>query len=277
MDFLNRAAQAKRALKGAESILIGAGAGLSDAAGMAYGGKRFTDNFAPFINRFGITDMYSAGFYPFPSQEEKWAYWARHILINRYDTPHPALYLSLLQLIQDKYYFVITTNVDGQFVEAGFPSERVFAAQGDYRFLQCAQGCHDVLYDNESLVKEMVRETSNCRIPSSLVPKCPVCGGSMEVNLRCDEAFIQNGDWHEACNRYYEFTASVHNSKLVLLELGVGYNTPGIIRYPFERMAFLNENAALIRLNRDYPDGARENANRTVSFTEDMREVLKAL
>lgn len=182
--FEQRLAQAKAAMDNADCILIAAG--LSDAAGLTYSGERFESNFADFIKRYGMTDMYTSAFYPFETEEEHWAYWARHIAVNRYDTPAAELYKELLRLISDKEYFVITTNVEQQFYKAGFSSEKNFAVQGDYGFLQCAKGCHDTLHDNEALVRTLLASTKNYKIPTELVPKCPICGSRMEVNLRKD-------------------------------------------------------------------------------------------
>ncbi len=275
--FAERLEQAKAAMKSAAGILLGAGAGLSDAAGLTYSGKRFEEHFADFIPRYGMTDMYSSAFYPFQTEEERWAYWARHIAVNRYDTPATELYKALCRLVSDKAYFVITTNVDHQFDKAGFPAGKIFAVQGDYGYLQCAQGCHDTLYDNEALVGTLLASTQGCKIPSALVPKCPVCGGKMEVNLRKDHYFVEDDRWRLAAERYVAFVKEYGGERIVFLELGVGYNTPGIIRFPFEQLTYANPSATLIRMNREYPQGARENAKRTISFDENMAEVISAL
>lgn len=261
----------------AECILIGGGSGLSSAAGLTYSGERFTENFGDFIRRYSLTDMYSAGFYPFRTQEEKWAYWSRHILLNRWLPPALPLYQRLFELVKDKDYFVITTNVDAQFYKAGFASERIFAVQGDYGKLQCAKGCHDRLYDNESFVRQMIAEQKDCRIPSSLVPKCPVCGGDMEVNVRKDVYFVQDKAWYAAEGCYEDFYDRACGKKTVLLELGVGYNTPTIIRFPFERMAYENKDVFLIRMNKQYPDAILENAKRTLSFDEDINLIFNEI
>lgn len=192
---INRAAEL---LRGAERVVIGGGAGLSSAAGFAYSGGRFAENFADFAVKYGMTDMYSAGFYPFETQEEKWAYWSRHIALNRWEPPAQPLYRKLFALVKDKEYFVLTTNVDGQFEKAGFLPERTFAVQGDYGLIQCAKGCHDKLYDDRALVSRMVAKQRDCRIPSALVPVCPVCGGPMEVHVRKDGYFVQDKAWYEA-------------------------------------------------------------------------------
>ncbi len=276
-NFEKRVSKLRELMKSAECVLIGGGAGLSAAAGLTYAGERFKANFSDFIEKYGMTDMYSSSFYPFATQEEKWAYWARHIVLNRWQPPALPLYLELLALVQDKDYFVITTNVDAQFAKAGFSVERIFAVQGDYGNLQCAQGCHNKLYKNRELVLRMEAEEKNCRIPSSLVPKCPVCGGEMEVNIRMDEHFVQDEAWYAAAERYEDFCSGVRGRRTLLLELGVGYNTPGIIRFPFERLAYENKNVFLVRMNRDFPEALPQNAKSTLSFREDIGAVLKAL
>lgn len=261
---------AKTEIAEAEYILIGGGSGLSAAAGLSYTGKRFKDNFEEFIRHYGITDMYSAGFYPFSSQEEKWAYWSKHIYVNRFQPLAFKLYLDLFDLVKDKKYFVITTNVDGQFYKAGFDKTKVFDTQGDYGKFQCAVACHNKLYDNEEAVLSMLANQYGCRIPTELIPKCPVCGGDMVVNLRKDNYFIEDSTWHEKSSAYASFLERIRGHKLVLLELGIGYNTPGIIRFPFEQITYREPNATLVRFNKDYPDAMKENTDKTISFTEDI-------
>ena len=275
--YKERIKNASDALKNAEYILIGAGAGLSNAAGLKYSGKRFTDRFPDFIEKYGMEDLYSSSFYPFETMEEKWAYWARHISINRFETPATELYKKLHNLVNNKKYFVLTTNVEHQFWKAGFPDEKIFATQGDYGYIQCAKGCHAKLYNNEELVKEMLKQTKDCKIPSELVPKCPVCGGQMDVNVRKDEYFIQDEAWDKACGNYSSFLKEIEKKKVVFMELGVGFNTPTIIRYPFEQLTYINPNATIIRLNKDYTDGPVENENKTIAFEEDMMDVISSL
>ena len=275
--FEARIARARALIAGADALLIGGGAGLSAAAGLTYAGERFQTNFPDFIAKYGMQDMYSAGFYPFPTQEEKWAYWSRHIFVNRISPPALPLYRKLLSLVQGKNYFVITTNVDAQFEKAGFERERIFAVQGDYQALQCARGCHNKVYDGEARLREMVNVQNNCRVPSSLVPKCPVCGGEMEVHIRKDEYFVEDEKWHAAKGRYEAFLSRTEGKRMVLLELGVGYNTPAIIRFPFERMTYQNARVSLIRINRDEAEALKENAQKTVCFSEDMGEVFSRL
>lgn len=276
-DYKARLQKAKEAVENADSILIGGGAGLSDAAGLHYTGKRFTENFADFIEKYGLTDLYTSSFYPFETQEERWAYWAKHIFVNRYDEPAAELYKNLLRLVQDKEYFVITTNVEYQFIKAGFPAEKVFMVQGDYGYFQCDKGCHNSIYENEEEVGEMIANTKDCKIPASLVPKCPVCSGEMDVHLRHNNCFVQAESWYEAESRYLHFIKSTEGKNVVYMELGVGFNTPGIIRIPFEQLTYQNKNATLIRVNRDYPQGAKENTGHTIAFTEDMARLIQEL
>lgn len=272
-SYESRLSRLRNALDRADYVVIGAGAGLSAAAGITYSGKRFTDNFTDFIAKYGLTDMYSSAFYPFKAEEERWAYWARHILMNRYDMPATDLYRLLLNVIKEKDYFVITTNVDGQFEKSGFDRERIFTVQGDYAYLQCANGCHDKLYYNENLVREMARQTTDCRIPSGLVPHCPVCGGRMDVHVRKDRYFVQDNQWYASHERYQDYMEKACDGNALLLELGVGYNTPTIIRFPFERLAAQRKNITLVRINRDYPD-AQNRISNLVSFDENIGSIL---
>lgn len=273
--FEERLERFKKAINASEAIIIGAGAGFSDAAGIKYVGKRFTDNFKEFIEKYNMEDLYTSSFYPFKTQEEKWAYWAKHVSLNRFETPATQLYKDLFNLVKEKNYFVITTNVEHQFWKANFPDERIFAPQGDYGYIQCAQGCHNKLYNNESLITNMISSIKDCKIPSSLVPKCPICGGEMDINVRKDKYFVQDENWNASYKNYEKFLDDNENKRILFIELGVGYNTPGIIRYPFEQMTHKNKNAILVRLNKDYPEGPAENKNKTISFTEDITEVIK--
>lgn len=223
----------RQALDDADAVLIGAGAGLSASAGFDYSGERFTRHFADFIDRYHFRDMYSAGFYQFPTPEEQWAFWSRYILINRYEEPPKDTYEVLLDLVHDKDYFVLTTNVDHCFQKAGFDKTRLFYTQGDYGLWQCSIPCCPKTYDNESTIREMVARQKDMRIPSDLVPHCPVCGAPMAMNLRSDGTFVEDQGWHRAMNRYQTFIRQHHDMDVLLLELGVGGNTPGIIKFPF--------------------------------------------
>ena len=254
--------RARELLESADRVLIGAGAGLSTAAGLAYGGARFQHYFAPFIERYGMTDMYSAGFYPFPTQEDKWAYWAQHIWVNRFEPGATPLYRRLIEWARGRDYFVITTNVDAQFELAGFDPQRIFATQGDYGRIQCARGCHERIYPVKGLMEKWRADlgarpdgTLECTRLSdaSLVPTCPVCGGRMETHLRTDGFFVETDDWRAAQQRYQAFVERTRGSRTVLLELGVGWNTPVWIRYPFEHIAQVlgPDQAPLVRINFD--------------------------
>ena len=276
-QYLNRITYTKDLINKADYIVIGAGAGLSASAGIQYGGQRFTDNFAPFIEKYGLTDMYTSGFYSFPAEDERWAYWAKHISLNRNEVGPTKLYENLLQLVKKANYFVITTNVDSQFELADFPPENIFEVQGNYGNLQCAKGCHHSLYDNKLLVNEMIANMENCRIPSNLVPQCPECGGKMDPHLRINPYFVQNEAWNKSNDAYDCFIDESKGKNLLLLEFGVGFNTPGIIRYPFEQMTYQNEHTKLIRFNMEHPNGPKENREKTIAFTEDILSVLLEL
>lgn len=275
-NYESRLQKLRNLLDHSDYVVIGAGAGLSDAAGIAYSGKRFTDNFTDFIARYGLTDMYSSAFYPFKTEEERWAYWARHILMNRYDMPATELYRLLFNVIKDKNYFIITTNVDGQFEKSGLEGKRIFAVQGDYAYLQCANGCHDKLYYNEDLVREMAQQTKDCRIPSGLVPRCPVCGGKMDVHVRKDRYFVQDNQWYASYERYQDYMEKACDGKTLLLELGVGFNTPSIIRFPFEKLAVQKRNVTLVRINKDYPN-TQNRMTGFIPFDEDISSVLSKI
>ena len=271
--FVKRLDSAKKAIDESDYILIGAGAGLSTAAGIEYAGKRFEDNFKDYIDEYGFSDLYSSGFYPFKTSEERWAYWARHVYLNRYGVGKTEVYEKLLKLVEDKDYFVLTTNVESQFWINGFENERIFATQGDYGLFQCSKACHDKLYPNKDQIMEFLDKTSDFKIPSDLIPICPVCGSEMDLNLRKDNYFVEDDNWMWMNNNYQKFLKKM-DGNIVFLELGVGFNTPGIIRYPFEQMTYSNPNATLIRLNKDYPQPIAENKDKTIGFDENISEIL---
>ena len=227
----------KEKLNIAEAVVIGAGSGLSSAAGFEYSGRRFSENFADFEEKYGFHDMYSGGFYPFEDRREYWAYWSRYILINRYkNIPKPEVFASLLSLVKNKNYFVITTNVDHCFQKSGFDKERLFYVQGDYGLFQCSEPCRQETYGNEEIIRRMVAEQKDMKIPENLIPRCPVCGREMTENLRCDGRFVEDAGWHAAYKRYENFLRENKEKKILFLELGVGFNTPVIIKYPFVKM-----------------------------------------
>ncbi len=267
----------RKALQSADAIVVGAGAGLSTSAGFTYSGERFQRHFADFIRKYGFTDMYSAGFYPFPSEEEHWAYWSRHIYYNRYVPAPKPVYDNLLKLLKDKDYFVITTNVDHQFQKAGFDKQRLFYTQGDYGLFQCAKPCHQKTYDNEEMVKRMIAEQQDMRIPSELVPHCPVCGGPMKVNLRADETFVEDEGWHAASERYTEFIRRHKDGRVLFLDLGSGGNTPVIFKIPFIRWTMQNPNATYATVNLGEAFTVDQIADRSIVIDADINDVLDTL
>lgn len=264
----------------AEAIVIGAGAGLSTSAGFTYSGERFEKYFGDFASKYGFSDMYSGGFYPFETPEELWAYWSRYIMINRYmDAPKP-VYQKLLSLVQDKNYFVITTNVDHCFQKAGFDKKRLFYTQGDYGLFQCSEPCHQKTYDNETQIRAMYNAQKDMKIPADLIPYCPVCKKPMRMNLRSDDTFVQDEGWYEAAERYHAFLIEHRvddDGKVLFLELGVGANTPGIIKYPFWQMTAQNPNAIYVCINFGEAIVPDEISSRSMGISADIGEVLEAL
>ena len=264
----------KTALAGADAIVIGAGAGLSASAGLTYSGERFEKYFGDFIRKYGIRDMYSGGFYPFQTLEEYWAWWSRHILINRYERAPGPVYDRLLRLVGDKDYFILTTNVDHQFQLAGFDKQRLFYTQGDYGLWQCSKPCRQETYDNEDAVRRMVREQRDMQIPAELVPRCPKCGRPMTMNLRCDDTFVQDEGWHQAASRYEDFLRRHKHGKVLYLELGVGANTPAIIKYPFWKYTHENPKAVYACLNLDSAYAPAELRGQSICINGDIKNVL---
>lgn len=273
-EYNLRISSAKKVIQEADYIIIGAGAGLSTAAGLEYSGENFRKNYREYIERYNFQDLYSASFYPFETQEEKWAFWAKLIKLNRFNEKPLKLYQKLYNIVNKKEYFVITTNVDGQFEKAGFDKEKLFIVQGDYGFLQCENACHNTLYYNEELVEKWLKNTKNCKIPSDLVPKCPVCGKNMDMNLRKDANFVQDENWYNQSEKYEDFLNKIKENKVVLLEIGVGFNTPGIIRFPFEQIVYNNLKSTLIRINKDYPQTMLEIDSRAILFDEDINKII---
>ena len=237
-------------LRGAKNILIGAGAGLSTAAGFTYDGERFQKYFADFAKAYGFEDMYSGGFYPYDTPEEFWGFWSRNIYYNRYDLPPSEVHQKLLELVRDKNYFVLTTNVDHLFQLNGFDKARLFYTQGDYGLFQCSTPCHNKTYDNEKNIREMIAAQKNLRVPEKYFPRCPKCGEVMTLNLRSDDKFVEDSGWHAAAYRYKKFLSKYAAGDIVYLELGVGGNTPGIIKYPFWRLTAENPRARYVCINK---------------------------
>ena len=312
-DSFSKIEQLKEKIESADTLIIGAGAGLSTSAGFTYTGERFTKYFSDFQKKYGFQDMYSGGFYPFDSFEEHWAYWSRYIYINRYmDAPKP-LYEKLYELVKEKDYFVLTTNVDHCFQKAGFDKKRLFYTQGDYGLFQCSVPCHQKTYDNEELIRKMVEAqgfvvgtrieksantlhlqqmqqlktekeltlpegiTPKMIIPSELVPVCPKCGKPMSMNLRADNTFVEDEGWHNAAERYSEFLRRHKHTKTVFLELGTGYNTPGIIKYNFWNMTDSWDDATYVCINLNEAAAPTEIEGKSICVGADIGEVLNQI
>lgn len=267
----------KNEIKNADAIVIGAGAGMSTSAGLTYDGERFEKYFSDFHKKYGISDMYSGGFYPYETLEEYWAWWSRHIYINRYDITAGKPYMDLLNIVKDKDYFVLTTNVDHQFQLAGFDKKRLFYTQGDYGLWQCSRACHDKTYDNEETVRLMIKTQKNMKIPSDLIPKCPVCGAPMTMNLRCDNSFVQDKGWYSAASRYEDFIRRHKESHILFLELGVGSNTPVIIKFPFWQMTAKNPKAVYACVNRGEAYCPQQIKKQSICFDMDIAEMLETV
>ena len=264
----------KAALQDCDAVVIGAGSGLSAAAGFTYTGERFEKYFSDFAAKYGIRDMYSGGFYPFATPEEHWAYWSRYIYINRYmDVPKP-VYDDLLKLVADKDYFVITTNVDHCFQKAGFDKKRLFYTQGDYGLFQCSESCCQETFENEALIREMVTRQKNMKIPTELLPACPYCGKPLTMNLRADDKFVEDEGWHRAAERYENFLRTRNGQKVLFLELGVGYNTPVIIKYPFWQMTARNPDATYVCINQGQATCPQEIEQQSICINADLGTVL---
>lgn len=265
----------------ADYVLIGAGAGMSAAAGAIYGGEWFKEHFAEFLGKYGngpyMQDMYSAGFYPYPSEEAYWGYWSKQAMLAGIKADHTPLHKTLLQMLDGKKIFCLSTNADGQFEKAGLSAEKIFCTQGDYFHIQCARGCHQKRYDAAELFSQMDALRKDCLIPSEMVPKCPVCGGRMNMNLRIDHHFVQDEEWHEAEERFGDFLSKAISSgkKVCLLELGVGFNTPTIIRFPFEKLMHEHKNISMVRLNLNEAVVPESFGARVVGINADMKQSIE--
>lgn len=267
----------QKAITGANAVVIGAGAGVSTAAGLTYDGERFQRYFADFAKRYGFTDMYSGGFYPYPSLEEYWAFWSRQIMVNRYmDAPKP-VYNQLLELVHDKDYFVITTNVDHCFQKAGISRERLYYMQGDFGLFQCSGPCRPETYDNEAQIRVMMEQQKDLKVPPALVPYCPHCGRPMIPNLRVDSRFVEDAGWHRASRRYSDFLKAHENGNILFLELGVGYNTPVIIKFPFWRMTARNPSSVYACINQGEANCPREIEGQSICINADIYRTLSKL
>lgn len=281
----------RHALDSAEAVVIGAGAGLSTAAGFTYDGERFQKYFGDFAGKYHFANMYAGGFYPYETWREYWAYWSRYIYVNRYMDPPKPVYEKLYELVEDRDYFALTTNVDHCFQKAGFAKERLYYTQGDYGLFQCSEPCHDSTYDNEETVRAMVEAQGfqilsdgslylpegtepKTYVPIELIPYCPKCGRPMTMNLRADHTFVQDEGWYLAAKRYETFLEEHRNKKILFLELGVGYNTPGIIKYPFWQMTAENPKATYACINYGEAVCPRKIEERSVCIDGDIGDIL---
>lgn len=276
-NSLRQIEQLKSALDKADAVVIGAGAGLSTSAGFEYAGERYDKYFSDFAAKYGFCDMYSGGFYPFDTPEEYWAYWSRYIYVNRYMSPEKPIYDELLEIVSDKDYFVITTNVDHCFQKAGFDKKRLFYTQGDYGLFQCSEPCCDETFDNETAIRSMVDMQKNMKVPSELLPICPHCGKPLTTNLRSDDRFVEDNGWHRAAERYENFLRTRRNLKILFLELGVGYNTPVIIKYPFWQMTAKNPQAVYACINKGETSCPQEIESQSICIDSDIGDVIKGL
>ena len=276
-NTINGIDKLRSALAQADTVIIGAGAGLSTSAGFVYTGERFQENFHGFAEKYHFNDMYSGGFYPYDTLEEHWAYWSRYIWINRYTQAPKPVYDQLFDLVKDKDYFVLTPNVDHQFQKAGFDKKRLFYTQGDYGLFQCSEPCCQKTYDNEEIVRQMVEQQRDMRVPTELIPHCPVCGKPMSMNLRADNTFAQDEGWHKAAERYSEFLRRHENTKVLFLELGTGMNTPSIVKFSFWRMTNEWSNATYACINMGEAYAPDEIKAKSICINEDIGSVLKQI
>ena len=276
-NFSTQVDKLRAALAMADAVVVGAGAGLSTAAGYTYSGPRFSRLFGDFAARYGFSDMYSGGFYPYDTLEEHWAFWSRYVMCNRYDPIPGHVYQQLLDLLRDRDYFVLTTNVDHCFQRAGFDKQRLFYTQGDYGLFQCSRPCCQETWDNEDAIRTMVDQQSDLRIPSELVPHCPHCGAPATMNLRSDGTFVQDEGWHKAAARYSEFLRRHEGMRTLYLEIGVGGNTPGIIKYPFWQMTAANPRATYACVNLGEAYAPRELERQSILIDASADEVIAQL
>ena len=269
--------QLKYELKNADAIVIGAGAGLSASAGFTYHGERFKKYFSDFEEKYGFHDMYLGGFYPYQTLEEYWAYWSRYIYVNRYMNTPKSTYQDLFNIVKNKNYFVITTNVDHCFQKSGFDKKRIFYTQGDYGLFQCSEPCCNKTFENKDMIIDMIEHQHNMKIPYNMIPKCPYCGKPLTMNLRADDKFVQEEGWYNAAERYQNFLQQQQNKHILYLALGVGYNTPIIIKYPFWQMTVKNTKAIYACVNYGEASCPHNIEKQSICINNDISKILKEL
>jgi len=284
----------RESIRQAEAVIIGAGAGLSTAAGFVYSGERFEAYFSDFERKYGFRDMYQGGFYPYATQEELWAFWSRNIWINRYMDAPKSTYDDLYRLVKDRDYFVLTTNVDHCFQKAGFDKRRLFYTQGDYGLFQCSKPCCQRTWDNRETVRKMLLSqgfmfeandrlylpagrTAAMTVPTELLPRCPNCGRPLMMNLRSDDRFVEDEGWQNAAVEYEAWVTAHQRLRVVYLEIGVGYNTPGIIKYNFWQQVYQNGNASYVCLNMEAPQAPAQIRDRSIVISGDSARIIREL
>ncbi len=284
----------KQALHSADAVMIGAGAGLSTAAGFVYTGERFEKYFNDFGKKYGFRDMYSGGFYPYKTMEEFWAYWSRYIWINRYMDAPKSTYDALFDLVREKDYFVLTTNVDHCFQKASFDKKRLFYTQGDYGLFQCTKPCCQKTWDNEAVIRQMILaqgykigkqnelvlpegKALAMAVPTELLPKCPNCGRPLTMNLRSDDTFVEDEGWKAAAAEYETWLTAHQQDQMVYLEIGVGYNTPGIVKYNFWQQVYQNPKAIYACLNLEEEPVPNEIKAQSIVISGDSDTIIREL
>lgn len=277
MDSNNNIQKLKKLLKETDTIVIGAGSGLSTSAGMLYSGPEFQKNFADFIKKYNFHDLFTASFHDFKDPQEFWAFWSRLIHYERYTMPPKPVYQKLYSLVKNKNYFVITTNVDHFFQRTGFDKKKLFYTQGDYGLVQCKTPCHQKNYENQDFIEKMFATQKDMKVDKNLIPKCPKCGGSMYPNLRAGDNFVEDEGWHQAAERYHNFLEKNKNGKIIFLDLGSGMNTPAIFKFPFMKMTLNNKNATYVSINLGEAVTFDNIKERSICINMDIGEVLEQL
>lgn len=264
-------------LNKADAVLVGAGTGLSEAAGFTRTAPYFTRHFSDFIDKYGFEDLCTAARFNYPSQEEKWAFWSRAIYLYRYSPAPRPVYNTLFEIIKDKDYFVITTTADHMFQKSGFDSDRLFYTYGDYGTWQCSQPCNDATYDNEDAVRKMMEAQRDMKVPRSLIPICPACGRKMKVNLLTDDSFVENDGWYRAEERYEHYVRSHKSGRIVFLDIGTTASTPIIIKCPFTQMTYENPLATYATIADCALPEAEEIKDRALYVNNDIEQSLNQL